>query len=77
MGLAISYLKATLAILDEAKNIVLQIPANYQDNYNSKYKTIAELRDKALKDNKSIYFEREVPLDKVPKPDCQNFVRLE
>lgn len=33
--------------------------------------------DKANKDNKSIYFERETPIDQLPKLDGQNFVKLE
>lgn len=33
--------------------------------------------NKAIKDNKSIYFERETPVDQIPKPDCQNFVKME
>lgn len=38
---------------------------------------ICKMRDKAIKDNSSIYFEREPPLDSLPKPDCQNFVKME
>lgn len=53
------------------------IPSSYQDNFNNKYTEICKLRDKAIKDNKSIYFERETPIDQIPKPDCQNFVKLE
>jgi len=77
MGLAVGYFKAVIAQLDEAKRVVALVPSNYQDNFNAKYAEIAALRDKALKDNKSIYFERETPVDQIPKPDCQNFVKLE
>lgn len=77
MGLAVSMFKATLAIFDQAKAVVLTIPPNYQDNFNKKYTEISAMRDKAIKDNKSIYFEREAPLDQIPKPDLQNFVKLE
>ena len=77
MGLAVGYFKAVIAQLDEAKKVVGLIPSNYQDNFNAKYSDIAALRDKAVKDNKSIYFERETPVDQIPKPDCQNFVKLE
>jgi hypothetical protein len=77
MGLAVGYFKAVLGQLDEAKKEVPLIPSNYQDNFNNKYNDIAAMRDKAIKDNKSIYFERETPVDQIPKPDCQNFVKLE
>lgn len=33
--------------------------------------------NKAIDENKTIYFERELPIDSVPKPDLQNFVKLE
>jgi hypothetical protein len=77
MGLAVSYFKACIGILDQAKQVVLLIPSNYQDNYNSKYADIVKFLEKANKDNKSIYFERETPIDKLPILDSQNFVRLE
>lgn len=36
-----------------------------------------KLRDKAIKENQTIYFETEVHQDKIPKPDMQNFVKME
>ena len=77
MGLAVSYFKACLAILDQAKQVVLQIPSNYQDNYNNKHADITKFMEKANKENKSIYFERETPVEQIPKLDSQNFVKLE
>jgi hypothetical protein len=70
MGLAIGYFKSVQAIFDEAKKVVVTIPSNYQDNFNNKYNEITEQLAKAVKDNKSIYFERETPVDQIPKPDC-------
>ena len=77
MGKAVSLFKVAVSVMDKAKQVVLTIPSNYQDNYNNKYADIIKQRDKAISDNKTIYFEREVPLEQVPKPDCQNFVKLE
>jgi hypothetical protein len=77
MGRAVSFFKATAEIFEKAKPTVLTIPSNYQDNFNNKYADIVKLRDKAIKDNKSIYFERELPMEQVPVPDSQNFVKLE
>lgn len=77
MGLAVALLKATAFMMDKAKAVVVTVPANYQDNFNNKYNEVIKLRDKAIKDNSSIYFERETPVDQLPKPDCQNFVKME
>jgi hypothetical protein len=35
------------------------------------------MRDKAVNENKTIYFEKETPVEQIPKPDMQNFVKLE
>lgn len=77
MGRVVALLKKTVAELDRAKPVVATIPSNYQDNFNAKYADVCKLRDKALNDNKTIYFERETPQEQLPKPDLQNFVKLE
>jgi hypothetical protein len=77
MGQAVSLLKKTVAELDRAKAIVATIPSNYQDNFNAKYADVCNKRDKAINDNKTIYFERETPQEKLSRPDLQNFVKLE
>ena len=76
-GMAISYLRKTLAEFDKAKPVVALIPSNYQENFNTKYADAVKLRDKAVKDNQTIYFEPEVAVDKIPRPDMQNFVKME
>ncbi len=35
------------------------------------------MREKAVKENKTIYFEKEIPMDQIPRPDAQNFVKME
>ena len=77
MGKALSYYKAALRILDEAKKVVTLIPSNYQDNFNNKYNDINTFLQKADKANRSIYFESEIPFEKLPALDLQNFVKLE
>jgi hypothetical protein len=77
MGKVVGLFKCTAAIFDKAKQVVLTVPSNYQDNFNNKYAEICKLRDKAIQENKTIYFDREVPMDQIPKPDCQNFVKME
>lgn len=77
MGKAVSYLKATTQIFDKAKLSLSSIPPNYADNFNKKMEELAKVRDKAITENKTIYFEKEIPFEQLPKPDCQNFVKLE
>ena len=42
---------------------MLLIPSNYQDNFNNKHADITKFMEKANKENKSIYFERETVLE--------------
>jgi hypothetical protein len=36
-----------------------------------------KLRDKAINENKTIYFEKEMPIEQVAAPAAQNFVKME
>lgn len=36
-----------------------------------------KIKEKAINENKTIYFEKEVPEAQIPKPDLQNFVKLD
>ena len=76
-GLAVAMLKKTAIEFEKAKQVVTLIPSNYQDNYNNKYGDVIKLRDKAIHENKTIYFERETPVEQLPTPDLQNFVKME
>lgn len=62
-GLVVAMLKKTAIEFEKAKQVVALIPSNYQDNYNTKYGEVIKLRDKAIHENKTIYFEREIPLE--------------
>ena len=75
MGIAVAYFKKSFTLLDKARPICQLIPANYLENFNAKLKDIKAVMEKAEKDNKTVYFES-IPGD-VPKPDLQNFVKLE
>jgi hypothetical protein len=57
MGKAVSLYKKTVAEFDKAKPFMPLIPSNYQDNFNTKYAEICKGRDKAINENKTIYFE--------------------
>lgn len=77
MGKAISNLNAALTIFNRAKPVISSIPSNYGENFNHKYNDVTKLKDSANNENKSIYFEKEIPFDQLPKLDCQNLVKLE
>lgn len=63
MGLAAGYFKVTSAVFEKAGQAVSHCPAEYQNNYNNKFNDVVKMRDKAISDNKTIYFERETPED--------------
>ena len=77
MGRAVGYFKKTSVEFERAKAVVALVPSNYQDNFNNKYADVVKLRDKAINENKTIYFEKELPLEQVTAPAAQNFVKLE
>lgn len=63
MGRAVSYIKATTAMFEKARSVLSSVPSNYADNLNKKMEELAKIRDKAFNENKTIYFEKEIPLD--------------
>jgi hypothetical protein len=69
MGKAVGYLKATQSVFDKARAVVLQCPSNYQENFNVKYADVIKQKDKAINENKTIYFEKELAEALIPKPD--------
>ncbi len=77
MGRVVSLFKKTAYEFDRAKGVVALVPSNYQENFNTRYAEVCKLRDKAINENKTIYFDREIPIEKLPPLDLQNFVKLE
>jgi len=77
MGRVVTLWKRTAAEFEKAKPVIGLIPSNYQENFNTRYADVIKNRDKAVKENSTIYFDRELPIESIPKPDCQNFVKLE
>jgi len=61
MGQALGYAKATFTAFEKARTVVNTIPSSYIENFNNKYNDVIKLRDKATNENKTIYFEREIP----------------
>ena len=77
MNVAAGVLKKTMQIFAEAQAAVRQLPSNYQANCTAKIAEVAELHKKATNEQKTIYFEKDLSDGELPKPDVQNFVKLE
>lgn len=76
MGRAVTSLKLTWARYEEAKPFANLIGGSYKQNYDAKYAALIELRNKAIEENKTVYYESEADPADVPRPDAQNFVNL-
>jgi len=70
MGRAVSYCKATRDIFDQARPYLSKIPSNYGDSFNKKWEELQKVSQKAEHENKTIYFEKELSLDQLQRPDC-------
>jgi len=70
IGRAVTYLKITVGKFDEAKNFVNTIGGSYKTNFDKKYAEVIALRDKALKENQTVYYESEADPNSLPKPDA-------
>lgn len=77
MGMAASILSATVAKFEACKQFAAACGGSYKTNFDTKLAAAIELRDKAIHQNKAVYYETIVPVDQVAKPDCQNFVNLQ
>jgi hypothetical protein len=61
MGKAVGIFRAACTVFEKARSVVLSCPSNYQENFNTKYGDVVKMRDKAINENKTIYFEKELP----------------
>jgi len=77
MNMAAATFRVTLNNFEKARKIVSTIPSNYMENFNNKISEVSKMKTKSEEDNKKIYFEKDIPDGQVPKPDQQNFVKLE
>ena len=77
IGRALGNLNAACQIFSQMKPTTQSIPQSYVDNYNSKQAEAIKVRDQALHENKTIYFEKEILFPNLPVPDCQNLVKFE
>jgi hypothetical protein len=76
MGRAVTMCKITAAKYEEAKPFVNLVGGSYKANFDKKYAELTALRNKAIEENKTVYYESEADVHDVPKPDAQNFVNL-
>lgn len=76
MGRVAGLGKVTLSKFEACKQIVTSLGGAYAQNYNAKLKIAIELTEKAIKDNKSVYYEKVADAAEINAPDLQNFVKL-
>ena len=77
MGAVCAYYKMAMNVFNRAQTVIHQIPTNYKDNFTAKYTDLKKMHDKAIHENKTLYFEKEQPENIVNKPEAKNFVKLE
>jgi hypothetical protein len=77
MAAAFSYLAEAVRLYGEAQPFANALGGAYKGNFDAKLAACRELAAKAESDNKSIYYEPNVNVNDLPKPDPQNYVALE
>lgn len=76
-GKCVTMLKLAVAKFDDCKQLVGQLGGPYKANFDKVYAEAVALRDKMIKENKTIYYEGEINPEDAPKPDATNFVKTE
>jgi len=74
MGKAVTLCKVTVAKFEEAKPYALTIGGVYKAGFEKAYSDAVSMCNKAIQENKTIYYDPETPIDEIIKPDAQNFV---
>eukprot|EP00347_Sterkiella_histriomuscorum_P011694 403371464 len=77
MAKAIGNLSKAIFYFEQVKQIVATLPNAYLDNFNSKLNEAIQLRDQAIQQNRTIYFEQDIPLDQIPAIEGHNLVQPE
>jgi len=74
MGKAVTLCKVTVAKFEEAKPFALTLGGVYKAGFDKAYAEAVGMRDKAMNENKSVYYDPETPVAEITVPDAQNFV---
>jgi hypothetical protein len=74
MGKALTLCKITVARFDESKPFAQSLGGVYKAGFDKAYADAVNMLNKAVQENKSIYYDSEVPVDEINKPDPKNFV---
>jgi len=76
-GRCVTQLKIACAKLEMCKQLVNQLGGAYKANFDKVHAEAVALRDQMIKENKTIYYEAELPIEDAPKPDATNYVKTE
>lgn len=77
MGEAAGTAHRAMEIFAECGPLMSKIPPNYNTNYQNKLKQSQDLAKMAEDKSKNVFFEPIMPANKVPMPDCKNFVKFD
>lgn len=77
MNQAIAYLTLAVEKYTEAKPFAEACGGPYKTNFDAKMNAAQALLAKSIQENKTIYYESQIPTSELPKPDPQNFVNLQ
>lgn len=65
-----------MAKFEEAKPFVNTLGGSYKANFDKTYAETAQKLKTMVEENKTIYFDIETPVDELPHPDPQNYVKV-
>lgn len=75
-GKAVSMMKICCIEFDKCKPFTNVLGGQYASNFNKVYAEACALRDKMIQENKTVYYDAEIPASECPKPDPNNFVKM-
>jgi len=76
-GKAVSMLKIAVLKFNDAEPFVKILGGQYKANFDKQLGEAKALCDKMVKENKTVYYESEMAHEECPKPDPQNFVKIQ
>lgn len=74
-GKTVTMLKIACAKFEKARPFVNILGGQYKTNFEKTLGEACALRDQMVKENKTVYYESEMPLEEAPQPDPTNYVK--
>ena len=74
---AIAHYTKAIQVLESVKPLANGLGPSFSENFHKKLTEAYQNKDTVVNLNKSIYFEKELQLDQIPKVDPHNLVQLD